>query len=113
MAQTLSVQTDEVIGIEEYLERVRTNVDVNDIDSVIESAPSLAALANHRTFLADWLCAGLKRWESFQVGNGYISQSFILGHGPGFFVRANVWAPRAASPDPDSTQDRVTFYGVA
>lgn len=113
MARTIPVQTSEVIGLDEYLEHVRAEVDVRDLDSVAASAPRLAALANHRTFLADILCAGLQRWEQFQAGNEYISQSFILGRGPGFFVRANVWTPRAESDEVRSTQDRVSFYGVA
>lgn len=113
MALTLPVQTSEVIGIDEYVEHVRTAVDVRDLDSVIASASKLAALANHRTFLAEYLCSGLRNWQQFQPRNEYISQSFILGRGPGFFVRANVWTPRAESDDIRSTQYRVTFYGVA
>jgi hypothetical protein len=113
VALTLPVQTSEVIGLDEYLEHVRATVDVRDLDSVIASAPRLAALANHRSFLAEHLCAGLRHWEQFQPGNEYISQSFILGRGPGWFVRANVWTPRAESDEVRSTQDRVNFYGVA
>lgn len=113
MALTLPVQTSEVIGLDDYLAHVRATVDVRDLDSVIASAPRLAALANHRSFFAEQLCAGLRRWEQFQIGNEYISQSFILGGGPGWFVRANVWTPRAESDDVRSTQDRVNFYGVA
>jgi hypothetical protein len=113
VALTLPVQTSEVIGLDDYLEHVRATVDVRDLDSAIASAPQLAALANHRSFLAEHLCAGLAQWESFQAGNEYISQSFILGRGPGWFVRANVWTPRAESDEVRSTQDRVSFYGVA
>src|SRR5262249_10547579 len=64
-------------------------------------------------FLAEFLHDQLLRWETFQQGNAYISQSFILHRGQEWFIRANLWTPRADAAEMHDTQDRVTFYKVA
>jgi hypothetical protein len=78
-----------------------------------EPAVTNDALVVVRTFLAEFLHKQLLYWETFQQGNAYISQSFILHRGREWFVRANLWAPSAGAVELRDTQERVTFYKVA
>ena len=46
----------------------------------------------------DTACTEIRRqlleWRSYQAGNDFISETFVLGRGPGFLVRANFWTPQ-------------------
>ncbi|MCY1060694.1 hypothetical protein [Nannocystis sp. SCPEA4] len=110
MPLVFDITSERAISLEEYVEHMRREVDVRDLDSVAASAPMLAALAHDRSFLAARLGRELRDWSRFQADNDYISPSFILARGPGFFVRANVWTPRAA--EAPEVQDRVNFYAL-
>ncbi|WAS95129.1 hypothetical protein [Nannocystis punicea] len=106
----LATAADRTISLAEYVEHVRREVDVRDLDSAAASAPMLAALANDRGFLGALLGRELRDPARFQADNDYISPSFILARGRGWFVRANVWTPRV--DDEPELQDRVNFYAL-
>jgi hypothetical protein len=93
MAYTLPHDIDGNISLEEYLDAVSRTLDVNDEDSILATAPLLAALANNRDFLVDRFNKELLGWQNFQPANGYSSQTLMLGAGPRFAVRANMWVP--------------------
>ena len=98
MAITIDCTTDRVISLEEYVDHVSHHVDVYDLEALRESAPWLKALGNNRRFLTERLNRELSDWRSFQPSNAYTAQTFMLGKGEGFFVRANIWVPPSSDP---------------
>ena len=111
MAYTLMAETSDTFELEEYIHHVEATVDLNDEDSVNESAIALKKLANNKLFIAEHLNRQLLSWKSFQQDNRYTSQTLLLGRGSGFFVRANIWEP----PDPMmdlSSQKQLYAYEV-
>jgi hypothetical protein len=93
MALTVPVDTQRSISLEDYLDFVRSGLRLSDPDAVCDSAPMLAALANDRSFLARRLGEELRGWRSFQPDNAFTAQSFLLGAGDDFYLRANIWMP--------------------
>ena len=93
MALTISVDTDRVLSLEDYLEFARGRLRVDDDDAVCGSAGELARLANNRGFLAQRLGEELRSGRAFQADNGFTAQSFLLGGGADFYLRANIWMP--------------------
>lgn len=110
MALTCPTATDEVIGIPEYLEYVRKNVDLMDLDSIADSAPLFRALLNNSRAITDILNRELKDLESFQGANTYTAQTFMLATAPGFFLRANVWAPPSSIPEVAAAEAQNFYY---
>jgi hypothetical protein len=107
MALTLEVSTSRILGLSEFLAYVREEVDPSDPDSGIRAAPMLLALAQNRTFLAEEIHRQLQEWRSYQAGNDFISETFVLGRGPGFLVRANFWTPQPESEAAREIHSRV------
>ncbi len=66
---------------------VKHNVDLLDLDSIAASAPQFRALMNNRKLITGVLNKQLQDWGTFQAGNTYTAQTFMLGFSPGFFVR--------------------------
>lgn len=99
MAYTLDAEVTGNIGIEEYLDYVDRAIDLNDEDSILESAEMLKALSNNTEFIAEKFNEELLRWSDFQHGNGYSSQTLMLGQGTKFAVRANMWVPTGVDRD--------------
>jgi hypothetical protein len=93
MALTIPVDTARDISLEDYLEFVRGRLCLGDVDAVCDSAPMLARLANDRGFLARRLGEELRGWRAFQPDNAFTAQSFLLGAGDDFYLRANIWMP--------------------
>jgi hypothetical protein len=108
MALTLDVQTDETLGLGDFVERLRTGLDVHDEASLATFARPLKMLANNRRFLVDWLNSELADAAGFQRDNPYIAQSLVLARGEGFLVRALAWdAPRG--PEEAQQLQRTLF----
>lgn len=110
MALTLNVDTDWSISLEEYVDYVARNVECDDPDSVLASAPMLRALANNPTFMAKLLNDQISRWTEFQEINGYSAQTLLLATGPGFAVRANVWEPPTTKVADREWQNEFYYY---
>ncbi|MFB9311495.1 hypothetical protein [Nocardioides plantarum] len=99
MAYTLDADVSGSIDIDEYIDFVTRTVDLNDEDSILESASMLKALSNNSEFIATRFNDELLAWSEFQTGNGYSSQTLMLGQGEKFAVRANMWVPTGADRD--------------
>ena len=110
MALTLDVPTDRAISLEEYLHLISTTVDFADEESLCASATHLRALANDRRFLADVLNRELARWQHFQSENFYTIQALLLGQGPQFILRANVWIPPERIREDPERLNRIFSY---
>ncbi len=112
MALTIDSQTTEVISLEDYREHVIHRVNVRDLDSVCASASKLRALANNKTFLIEHFNQSLRDWRNFQVANSYTAQTLILGSGPDFVIRANIWTPPTEDTNLRNEQKNLFVYDV-
>lgn len=112
MALTIESQTTEVTSLEDYQQHVIDHVDVRDLDSVCGSAGKLKALANNRTFLVEHLNRSLRDWRNFQLANSYTAQTLLLGGGPDFVIRANIWTPPPADANLQAEQKSLFVYDV-
>jgi hypothetical protein len=112
MALSFSIDTPEVLELDEYIEFVKRNVDLLDVESIAASAPKFRALMNNRKLITDILNRQLQDWETFQAGNTYTAQTFMLGAAPGFFVRANIWAPLSENPEVRAAETQNFYYLV-
>lgn len=89
MALTIPCSTTKVIGIDEFMQYVESEVDLEDIESLASSALMLRALANDKALVVRELNNLLmtpkptSRWSTIH--------SVALGKADGFYVRANIW----------------------
>ena len=97
MAISLNIDTNEVIGLEDYKEYVRSSIDPGDQDSVLASAVKLKALANNRLFLVERVNDELKNFRDFQLDNNHTAQTIMFGRVGAFSIRANIWTPSQKS----------------
>jgi hypothetical protein len=113
MTEKLHVPAPEPLSLAEYVAALEASVDFGDPRSLLASAGLLARLAAHRTFLGDFLVAGLRgQGAAFQAGNNYDFQSVMLRTTPRYLLRANFWRPMGAET-PFNAHERSAFgYGV-
>ncbi len=112
MALTIESQSAEVTSLEDYRQHVINHVDVRDLDSVCSSASKLKALANNKTFLVEHFNRSLRDWRNFQTTNSYTAQTLLLGSGPDFVIRANIWTPPTADANLRAEQKSLFVYDV-
>jgi hypothetical protein len=107
MALTVPCNTDRVITIDEYVDRVRRDVDPNNVDSIAASAPLLRGLANDRTLVVKKLN---ERIETFFAGAQLPSvQSLLLGKAKDFYVRANIWPANSDMANGRAYQNQFAY----
>ena len=107
MARTIAVETSRVASVDEYFEYVSTEVDLRDLDSIAESAPMLAALANDRELVVGELNRLVE--TEFRASALSSAQSLFLGKGDGFYVRANIWPSSADVASGRLYQDQFSY----
>lgn len=110
MALTIPCTTADVVSLDEYLEYVRSRVDLADPDSLAESAPKLRALANDRALVVRELNRRIENY--FSEGALPSPQSLLLGKGVDFYVRAAIWPAIADMASGRAYQDQFA-YNVA
>lgn len=107
MALTIACSTQRIVGIEEFLDYVSTQVDLRDQDSVVATAPMLRGLANDRSLVVQQLNKQVKNLFATQaVGS---AQVVFLGKGKDFFVRANIWPSTADVSSGRVYQDQFAY----
>jgi len=107
MALTIPCQTTRQVSIEEYLEHVRTQVDLSDLDSVAASAPMLRALANDRALVVRDLN---RRIENYLADGTLPSAAgLLLGRGDNFYVRAGIWPAVSDMASGRAYQDQFAY----
>jgi hypothetical protein len=112
MAITIETSESAAMTLADYIDYVSREVDLQDAESVLASAPALRSLAQNRTFLVDYLNRELAQsWDTFQPDNSYSAQTLTLGAGKDFSIRANMWLP--SDPASDGWDDRLYAYGLA
>jgi len=107
MATTVSCTTDRVLGIDDYLERIRRDVDLRDVDSVVESATLLRALANDRALVVKRLNQLVEK--AFSGVSLPSAQSIVLGRAESFYVRANIWPANSDMANGRAYQNQFAY----
>jgi len=110
MALTIPCTTSRSIGLEEFIDHVRREVDLRDVDSIAEAALMLAALANDRDLVVNQLNRQMK--GIFKGATVASAQVIFLGEGKNFYVRANAWPSTADIAAGRVYQDQFS-YNVA
>ena len=110
MALTLTSEATDSIGLEEIMEALKRDVDFRDQQSIAKSAHLLRRLGNNRTFVTDFINKELVSWRTFQLGNQYTPQTFMLGMGAEFSLRMNIWAPRSESEAFHDIEERLIAF---
>ena len=101
------------ISLQEYLEFCDRNVDPDDVESVLESAPMLRALAGDRTFLIEKINEYFRHAGVLEELNTYSAQALILAVRPNYMIRTNTWvAPKVYARD-DAWERTLYSYGFA
>lgn len=107
MTISIPCQTTEVISIEQYLDDVRTHVDLRDDDSIAASAPKLRALANDRELVVRELNRRIEHY--FLEGAVPSAQSLLLARDHDFYVRANIWPAISDMASGRAYQDQFAY----
>jgi hypothetical protein len=107
MALTIPCQTTRVASVGEYLEHMRTQVDLRDVQSVAQSAPMLRALANDRELVVRELNSRIENY--FSDGMIPSAQSLLLARDNDFYVRANIWPAISDMASGRAYQDQFAY----
>lgn len=108
MAKTFNAQNSKVVTLPEFMEFVRANVDVNDVDSVGSAAQMLRGLANDREIVVrrlNWQIQNLFSTDALAA-----TQVLFLGGGGSFYVRANLWPSLADISTGRVLQDHFGYH---
>lgn len=73
------------------MDRIDSEMDPDDIDSLAECAPYLKALANDKTFIVRALNSRISRVLENSGGPAQSGQSVFLGEGKNYYLRMNMW----------------------
>jgi hypothetical protein len=107
MALTIPCTTSDAVSIGDYLDHVRSKVDLRDPDSLAASAPMLRALANDRSLVVSELN---RRIEDYFANVPVPSaQTLMLGRGENFYVRANIWPAIGDMANGRAYQDQFAY----
>lgn len=107
MAVTIPSNTTHVASMDEYLEHVRTKVDLRDMDSVAASAPMLRALSNDRELVVRELNRRIEKYLTH--GALPSTQALLLGRGDDFYVRAAIWPAISDMASGRTYQDQFAY----
>jgi len=107
MALSIPCSPTRAVTIEDYLEHVRSDVDVRDVDSIAGSASMLRALANDRSLVISELNSRIENY--FTEGALPSAQALLLGKGEGFYVRASIWPAIADMASGRAYQDQFSY----
>jgi hypothetical protein len=109
MPLDLTCETDEVLELDEYVERMK-QVDCSDLDAVYATAVHLKALSNNRRFLLDHMIDQVIDWDTrgSEFQHRYTPNVFVLANAEQFAVRAVIW-PAANEARTDAEKNVFSF----
>lgn len=110
MILSLSPPAADAVSIGDFIEHLKTKVDVNDPQSLIEAAPMLRALARDRRPLLDAMHQQMR--ERFAMQRVPSSQVVVLGGGSDCYVRVDLW-PTETQARNIAYQEQAGVYRVA
>jgi hypothetical protein len=108
MALTFACNTSRTVVLDEFIDYVRTQVDLRDQDSVAAAAPMLRALANDRELVVRRINQLVK--DRFRGKAAASAQVIYLGAGHEFYVRANIWPSLADVSSGRVYQDQFGYH---
>jgi hypothetical protein len=89
VALTIACDNADTVSLEQFIDHVRADVDLRDMDSVAAAAPMFRGLANDRELVVRRLNRQVK--HQFRSQSVASAQVIYLGEGQDFYIRANVW----------------------
>jgi len=107
MALIIPCNTTRTLTIGDFMEHVRTSVDLRDTDSLAASAPMLRALANDRTLVVNELNRRIENY--FASAPIPSAQTLMLGRSEDFYVRANIWPAIGDMANGRAYQDQFAY----
>ena len=96
MVVKIDSATTQVMEVDEYRDFIREEIDLEDYDCLCDTAWSLKALANNRSFLTRAVNAELNGYLSGKSNNAFNAHSIVLFRTANYTVRANLWLPLSA-----------------
>ncbi|MGW0607667.1 hypothetical protein [Streptomyces sp. NPDC002640] len=93
MTRIVDVPPSGPVDLADCLDELHGCLDPADPDSLLASAPLLRALGADPLLIVRRLNDALGDLASWQLGNRYAAPVLLLGSGPGWTVRANIWSP--------------------
>ncbi len=99
--------------LEEYVSYVEDNIDVFDLESLVEHAWSLRALANNREFLIREYHNFLQQYLNDPADRRSLPQSIVPVRRENFYIRANIWLPIWGSGENSVFERSLYSYDVA
>ena len=113
MVKVLDLIDASSIALSEYVELVKTTVDVSDPASIIESAGALRALANDRSFILNGFHSQIKSyWSPVPRKIDLARHSIMLAEEQEFYVRANIWDPMRRDSEAAISAGQSYAYGL-
>lgn len=107
MALTIPCSERSITSIEEYIDHIQSKVDLQDIDSLANSAAMLRALSNDRALVVRELNNLIVNAVAYLQPTS--AQTIILGRGEGFYVRANLWPAIADMANARAYQNQFAY----
>jgi hypothetical protein len=107
VALSIVCSNNRTVSPAEFVDHIRANVDLRDVDSIAAAAPMLRGLANDRELVV----RQLNRQVSNLFGGRVIAsaQTVFLGEGKDFYVRANIWPSSADVANGRVYQDQFAY----
>jgi len=93
MALSWNLDIDESISFDEFLDYMRSRGASLFREGFDEAAVYMRRIANNRVFLVEQINNDLKNLKTFQAGNPFTGQVFVLRVHEHFGVRAAIWQP--------------------
>jgi hypothetical protein len=100
------------MSLDEFVAHVDAEVDIEDFESIKESAWALRALANDREFLLNAYNDELAAIVDGTSWNVLTPQTIILARRENFYIRSNIWLPPSESMQFRDREAKLTAYGL-
>lgn len=114
MALSFSIQSDEEISFDDFINTVTNKIKKKDEASLLSCSDVLLKLANNKQFFLDFLNTNLMGdVNKFQLHNQYSEQSYILHETPEYFVRLTYWPILSSNKSIRDAQNKLFSYGFA
>jgi hypothetical protein len=113
MARSFFSKTDDFYSFEEFIDEISKIIIFADEDSLLSCVDPLFKISNNSNFFKDYLNNQLsKNLNSFQKGNTYSEQSYMLYDCEYFFVRITYWPKLISNLKVRDSQMSLFSYGM-
>lgn len=102
-----------ILSLDEFVAHVEDHVDIDDFESMKDSAWALRALSNDRDFLLSAYNDELAAIVDGKSQNVLTPQTIVLARGKEFYLRSNIWLPPSEAAKFRDREAKLTAYGLA